>query len=144
MFLTNTTSAWAHQQVAAMARSSWGRNLLRFEMIDFGTSCIAICTLHQQSWIGWSLELITFEILAAERLRLMGFDNRLIIDCFSNVVNILICCHIGKLCARVPCPRHWWQMLRSQEGSLGFGPHRPVGIFVCIDGKDCEKDALVG
>ena len=38
-----------------------------------------------------SLELITFEILAAERLRLMGFDNRLIIDCFANVVNILIC-----------------------------------------------------
>ena len=37
-----------------------------------------------------SLELITFEILAAERLRLMGFDNRLIIACFSNVVNILI------------------------------------------------------
>ena len=32
------------------------------------------------------LELITFEILAAERLRLVGFDNRLIIDCFSNVV----------------------------------------------------------
>ena len=36
------------------------------------------------------LELITFEILAAERLRLMGFDNRLIIDCFTNVVNILV------------------------------------------------------
>ena len=36
------------------------------------------------------LELITFEILAAERLRLMAFDNRLIIDCFANVVNILI------------------------------------------------------
>ena len=30
------------------------------------------------------------EILASERLRLMGFDNRLIIDCFSNIVNILI------------------------------------------------------
>ena len=28
--------------------------------------------------------------MAAERLRLMGFDNRLIIDCFANVVNILI------------------------------------------------------
>ena len=36
------------------------------------------------------LELITFEILAAERLRLMAFHNRLIIDCFANVVNILI------------------------------------------------------
>ena len=36
------------------------------------------------------LELITFEILAAERLRLVGFDNRLIIDCFANIVNILI------------------------------------------------------
>ena len=34
------------------------------------------------------VELITFEILAAERLRLMGFDNRLIIDCFANVVAI--------------------------------------------------------
>ena len=29
------------------------------------------------------------EILAAERLRLMAFDKRLIIDCFANVVNIL-------------------------------------------------------
>ena len=38
----------------------------------------------------YTLELITFEILAARRLRLMGFDNRLIIDCFANVVNILI------------------------------------------------------
>ena len=28
--------------------------------------------------------------MAAERLRLIGFDNRLIIDCFTNVVNILI------------------------------------------------------
>ena len=28
--------------------------------------------------------------MAAERLRLMGFDNRLIIDCFANIVNILI------------------------------------------------------
>jgi len=28
--------------------------------------------------------------LAAERLRLIGFDNRLIIDCFANVVNILL------------------------------------------------------
>jgi len=36
------------------------------------------------------MSTITFEILAAERLRLMGFDNRLIIDCFANVVNILI------------------------------------------------------
>ena len=33
------------------------------------------------------LELITFDILAAERLRLVGFDNRLVIDCFANVVN---------------------------------------------------------
>ena len=36
------------------------------------------------------LELKTFKILAAEQLRLMGFDNRLIIDCFANVVYILI------------------------------------------------------
>ena len=36
------------------------------------------------------LELITFEILVPERLRLMGFDNRLIVDCFANVVDILI------------------------------------------------------
>ena len=28
--------------------------------------------------------------MSAERLRLMGFDNRLIIDCFAKVVNILI------------------------------------------------------
>ena len=34
------------------------------------------------------VELITFEILAAERLRLMGFDNRLIIDCFANLVHL--------------------------------------------------------
>ena len=32
----------------------------------------------------WVVELITFEILAAQRLQLMGFDNRLIIDCFAN------------------------------------------------------------
>ena len=36
------------------------------------------------------LELFNFEILAAERLRLMGFDNPLIIDCFANVENLLI------------------------------------------------------
>ena len=41
-------------------------------------------------YLASTLELITFEILAAERLRLMEFDNQLIIDCFSNVVNILI------------------------------------------------------
>ena len=47
--------------------------------------------VDQKFWRGvWRLELITFEILAAERLRLMGFDNRLIIDCFANVSNILI------------------------------------------------------
>ena len=40
--------------------------------------------------MAYRLELITFEILAAERLRLNEFDNRLIIDCFANVVNILI------------------------------------------------------
>ena len=40
--------------------------------------------------LGQKVELITFEILAAERLRLMGFNNRLIIDGFANVVNILI------------------------------------------------------
>ena len=28
--------------------------------------------------------------MAVERLRLIGFDNRLTIDCFANVVNILI------------------------------------------------------
>ena len=39
---------------------------------------------------GYKLELITFDILAAERLRLLGCDNRLIIDCYSNIVNILI------------------------------------------------------
>ena len=37
--------------------------------------------------IAYLLELINFEILAAQ---LMGFDNPLIIDCFANVVNILI------------------------------------------------------
>ena len=39
---------------------------------------------------GLTLEFITFEILAAERLRLLGFDNRLIIDCFASVVNVLM------------------------------------------------------
>ena len=28
--------------------------------------------------------------MAAERLRLMGFDNPLIIDCFANVENVLV------------------------------------------------------
>ena len=45
---------------------------------------------HDSLAFVYILELITFEILAAERLRLRGFDNRLIIDCFANVVNILI------------------------------------------------------
>ena len=52
-----------------------------------------IDTMRIEAWlleILFQLELITFEILAAERLRLMEFDNRLIIDCFANVVNILI------------------------------------------------------
>ena len=35
------------------------------------------------------LKLITFDSLAAKRLRLMRFNNRLIIDYFANVVNIL-------------------------------------------------------
>ena len=35
---------------------------------------------------GKKLEPITFEILAAERLGLMRFTNRLIIDYFANVV----------------------------------------------------------
>ena len=48
------------------------------------------CYTRRVSQKRYLLELITFEILAAERLRLMGFDNRLIIDCFANVVNILI------------------------------------------------------
>ena len=38
----------------------------------------------------YTLELITFEILAAERLRLMEFDNRLIGDYFANIVILLI------------------------------------------------------
>ena len=37
-----------------------------------------------------SLELITFEILAAEQLQSMGFDNQLISDCLSNAVNVLL------------------------------------------------------
>ena len=36
------------------------------------------------------LELIPFEFLAAEPLRLIKFDNQLIIDCFANAVNIII------------------------------------------------------
>ena len=39
---------------------------------------------------GLQVELITFEILAAERLRLMEFDNRLIGDYFANIVILLI------------------------------------------------------
>ena len=38
----------------------------------------------------YTLELITFEILAADRLRLMEFDNRLIGDYFANIVILLI------------------------------------------------------
>ena len=52
------------------------------------TSQMAKNTLHQM--VAYKLELITFENLAAERLRLMGFDNRLIIDSFANVLNIHI------------------------------------------------------
>ena len=32
--------------------------------------------------------------------------------------------------AWVPCPRHWWQILRSLERSSGFSLHRPLGILV--------------
>ena len=51
---------------------------------------VVIAKIPQKVKLQLALELITFEILAAERLRLMAFDNRLIIDCFANVVNILI------------------------------------------------------
>ena len=54
-------------------------------MLDFNMKSLLL-----RAPSGCGVELITFEILAAERLRLMGFDNRLIIDCFANVVNILI------------------------------------------------------
>ena len=54
---------------------------------------LTLLTLHNFRATELLLELITFEILAAERLRLMAFDKRLIIamqciDCFANVVNI--------------------------------------------------------
>ena len=63
---------------------------LRFFAFGFtNNNKISDCRLRA-FWYALILELITFEILAAERLRLMGFDNRLIIDCFANVVNILI------------------------------------------------------
>ena len=43
---------------------------------------------EKKNWV--FLKLITFEILAAERLRLIGFDNRLTFDCFANAVNKFI------------------------------------------------------
>ena len=49
-----------------------------------------LCFVYIQYYAAPVQELITYEILAAEQLLLMGFDNRLIIDCFANVVNILI------------------------------------------------------
>ena len=72
----------------------WKRTLGSWKKLMYWTNCPAhhfsqtnkVHLCHLQ----WRLELITFEILAAERLRLMEFDNRLIIDCFANVVNILI------------------------------------------------------
>ena len=39
----------------------------------------------------YKLEHKTCDILAAERLRLRRFDNRLTIDAFQNAVNILKC-----------------------------------------------------
>ena len=63
---------------------------LRFFAFGFtNNNKISDCRLRA-FWYALILELITFEILAAERLRLMGFDNRLIIYCFANIVNILI------------------------------------------------------
>ena len=41
------------------------------------------------------LKLITFDSLAAKRLRLMRFNNRLIIDCFASAVNIVIDCFVN-------------------------------------------------
>ena len=42
---------------------------------------LTLCIKETEDILG--VEFMTFENLAAERLRLMGFDNRLIIDCFA-------------------------------------------------------------
>ena len=51
----------------------------------------------------------------------------------SRPLGISVC--IGKDCEKD---------IEILGGFLGLRPSRPLGIFVCIDGKDCEKDALVG
>ena len=66
--------------------------MVRSHHVSYNTLAVT-CTVGNRTRVtqaGCLLELITFEILAAEQLRLMAFDNRLIIDCFANVVNILI------------------------------------------------------
>ena len=95
---TSNTVSWFQQR---RWRGKWGlHNLLSYESFRFmwwedggwGLMCLSIPLRVRHSCAPnvYILELITFEILAAERLRLMGFDNQLIIDCFANVVNILI------------------------------------------------------
>ena len=71
-------------------RWRWRWKIFHWEMLrKFSGQLPTYIGGHEKN-LGTILELITFEILAAERLRLMEFDNRLIIDCFANVVNILI------------------------------------------------------
>ena len=76
--------------MADQSKSQFIKLLEHFEQPLKPARCI-ISTIHRL----YLLELISFEILAAERLLLMGSDNRLIIDCFANVVNIHS--ELGKL-----------------------------------------------
>ena len=89
---------WSCASLCHNVQSVEGQDRLAYMdliMLALWTCCfnIAVWTLGalwRATRVVSFVELITFEILAAERLRLMEFDNRLIIDCFANVVNILI------------------------------------------------------
>ena len=63
--------------------------------------------------------------------------------CFTHCIILTFllpyCCHIGKSGAWLPCPRHWWQILRSLEGSLGFGPQGPWGYPSALMAKTVKK-----
>ena len=75
---------WSDQEVSSFQVPSWSSILVTPPPAQTTGQLIAKCGYLSP------LELITSEILAAQRLQLMAFDNRLIIDCFANVINILI------------------------------------------------------
>ena len=86
----------------------------------------------------YQIEHKTCDILAAERLRFMRFDNRLIIDSFQNAVNIL------QLWFSVNFASWYWQKkkvtccstARKRKPSILWHKHKYkifLQILICLD-----------